>query len=86
MVGGRGGRRQRPGPCGRAILIMMKRWLLPLTTLTLALLVLVDRIGHLRAGASPEAVAEAGSLRLPAVGSVSYSMIGSPTATVLPSG
>lgn len=38
---------------------MMKRWLLPLTTLTLALLVLVDRIGHLRAGASPEAVAEA---------------------------
>ncbi|HEX6643688.1 MAG TPA: matrixin family metalloprotease [Gemmatimonadales bacterium] len=38
----------------------MKRWLLPLTTLTLAILVLVDRIGHLRAtGAADAAAAEA---------------------------
>jgi hypothetical protein len=35
---------------------MMKRWLLPLTTLTLAVLVLVDRIGHLRAGQSAAAL------------------------------
>jgi hypothetical protein len=40
---------------------MMKRWLLPLTTLTLAVLVLVDRIGHLRANdpAQPPAGGEA---------------------------
>jgi hypothetical protein len=49
MLDGRGHPRQRPGPCDHDILNMMKRWLLPLTTLTLAVLVLVDRIGHLRA-------------------------------------
>lgn len=49
MLDGPGRPRQRPGPCDHDILNMMKRWLLPLTTLTLAVLVLVDRIGHLRA-------------------------------------
>ncbi len=55
MLDGHGRPRQRPGPCEHDILIMMKRWLLPLTTLTLAVLVLVDRIGHLRAGSPVEA-------------------------------
>ena len=63
MLDGRGRPRQRPGPCGRDILIMMKRWLLPLTTLTLAVLVLVDRIGHLRARDPAAAV---GSVSAPA--------------------
>src|SRR5690606_9697607 len=50
MLGGPAPRRQRrPKACDHDILNMMKRWLLPLTTLALAVLVLVDRIGHLRA-------------------------------------